>query len=250
MTHNSEWLQRGQGTQTLVFLHYFGGAAESWQWVFDELAQDYACVAVNLPGFGGAHPLAEPNLAFMAQRVQRLLTSRLGLRRFSLIGHGFGASVALHLAGAPTCGLIDNLILIAPSVPAGKTPGEVFASRPMGRLDAQEAESSAKEACRLPLSAEQMATAVETQLEADVGTCRWWQQHANGQFTVDLVSNARVTLSVLSGRQDPVVALETLRSELLAHMPQAVLSLHPESGHLILLEDPQWVAQRVRAIVR
>jgi hypothetical protein len=48
------FLEWGDGDQTVVSLHYFGGSALSWQWVVEELAADIRCIALNLPGFGTA----------------------------------------------------------------------------------------------------------------------------------------------------------------------------------------------------
>ena len=62
------WLDRGTGAPTLVFLHYFSGAAASWQWVMRSLESDFRCVAIDLPGFGQAPPVTDAN----PQKLQRL----------------------------------------------------------------------------------------------------------------------------------------------------------------------------------
>lgn len=250
MTHNSEWLQRGHGERTLVFLHYLGGAEESWQWVIDELEQDYSCVAVNLPGFGGARPLDHPSLNGLASAVRFLLEERLRVDRFTLIGHGMGGKVALQLAADDASEHIDHLILVAPSPPEPERSREVSASQRLGRLDPQEAEVYARHSSRLPLSAEQMATAVETQLEVDEHTLRWWLEEGCATSVAASLPRIRASVSVLAALHDPVVKLEELRAQLIDRMPHAVITVHPESGHLLPLEDPQWLAQRIRAIAR
>ena len=49
-------VDQGAGKPVLVFLHYFSGAAVSWQWVMKILQADYRCIALDLPGFGETAP--------------------------------------------------------------------------------------------------------------------------------------------------------------------------------------------------
>lgn len=67
----------------LVFLHYFGGSAQSWQWVAEKLSSDYRCLTINLPGFGGAAAVEEPTIQGFAAYVQEELSS-LGVKAYTL----------------------------------------------------------------------------------------------------------------------------------------------------------------------
>jgi pimeloyl-ACP methyl ester carboxylesterase len=61
------------GVQTVVLpqlLHYFGGAALSWQWVTELLSDSFRCIAIDLPGFGNAAPLEHPSIEGFAAFVQ------------------------------------------------------------------------------------------------------------------------------------------------------------------------------------
>ncbi len=55
MAENNKILQWGNHGPILVFLHYFGGSAQSWRWVVEKLSDDYRCIAITLPGFGGGN---------------------------------------------------------------------------------------------------------------------------------------------------------------------------------------------------
>ena len=62
------FLEWGNGEKTLVLLHDFGGAANSWQWVAQKLP-DYRCIALNLPRFGGTPAPQKPSLQHYAEVV-------------------------------------------------------------------------------------------------------------------------------------------------------------------------------------
>ena len=44
--------QRGAGGPALVFLHYWGGSARTWQHVVDALSPDYRTIAIDQRGWG------------------------------------------------------------------------------------------------------------------------------------------------------------------------------------------------------
>lgn len=100
----------------LVFLHYFGGSAQSWQWVAEKLSDNYRCVALNLPGFGGTPPLEKPSTQGFADFVRSAL-SKLKIGRCALIGHSMGCKIALQVAADAAPETIQQLILVAPSPP-------------------------------------------------------------------------------------------------------------------------------------
>ena len=96
-TDSFSFLDRGSDQPTLVFLHYFSGAAISWRWVMEILEADFRCVALDLPGFGEAPPLSEPSLANYSRFIQDALDA-LDLDRVVLIGHSMGGKLALQVA--------------------------------------------------------------------------------------------------------------------------------------------------------
>jgi pimeloyl-ACP methyl ester carboxylesterase len=87
----------GEG-DPLVVIHGGGGDARSWEHNISDLAKKYAVYAPDLPGYGGTQALNGkyyiPELSdFVAK-----FTERLGLKKFSLLGHSLGGGVALDFA--------------------------------------------------------------------------------------------------------------------------------------------------------
>lgn len=78
----------------VVFIHGIGGAARIWQAQLTTFcAAGYACVAVNLPGYGGRVPVQEVTFEDLATDVEATLASS-GLKQPALIGHSLGGMIA------------------------------------------------------------------------------------------------------------------------------------------------------------
>ena len=92
--------QAGDKRPVVVFLHGFMGNARDWDAIIEQLAPDFACVTVDLPGHGDALvPESEPfpDMAATAALLTRELAAA-GIDRFSLVGYSMGGRVALYTA--------------------------------------------------------------------------------------------------------------------------------------------------------
>jgi pimeloyl-ACP methyl ester carboxylesterase len=107
----------------LVFLHSLGATAETWDLVAQHLYQHHPLVAFDLRGHGQSdHPDQSYDLATVAEDVICGM-AELGLGQVVLIGHGWGARVALVLAARHPA-LISHLVLVdCPHVEPRHWPG-------------------------------------------------------------------------------------------------------------------------------
>ena len=86
----------------IIFLHGFMGSSLDWDRIIDNLAQDYHCLAVDLPGHGkslGLEPL-QYTMAGTAQLLQKALKQQLSPQRHLadlLVGYSMGGRLALYL---------------------------------------------------------------------------------------------------------------------------------------------------------
>lgn len=87
----------GEG-EPLVVVHGGGGGAEAWLPSAAELCRHYRIYVPDLPGFGRSQPM-EGDFG-ISEFVEFLedFTRSLGLKRFHLVGHSIGGSIALHYA--------------------------------------------------------------------------------------------------------------------------------------------------------
>lgn len=82
------------GGPTLVFIHGVGLRAEAWGAQIDALSKDFRVVAIDMPGHGDSAALpAEPSLSDYTKAVATCLEEPC-----VVVGHSFGAMIALDLA--------------------------------------------------------------------------------------------------------------------------------------------------------
>ena len=69
-------IQSKDEREVLVFLHYFGGSAASWDRVIEKLSDDYHCIAITLPGFGASDPMKMLSIEAFDEFVQKNLEKK------------------------------------------------------------------------------------------------------------------------------------------------------------------------------
>lgn len=89
-------IERGDGPETVVFLHGLFGRARNLGFLQREASQTFRTIALDLRNHGeSSHgPVSYPA---MAQDVLETLDD-LGIERFSVVGHSMGGKVAMMLA--------------------------------------------------------------------------------------------------------------------------------------------------------
>ncbi|RDZ26786.1 alpha/beta fold hydrolase [Lysobacter silvisoli] len=81
----------------LLLIHGFPSSSATFRNVIAPLAQRCYVVAPDLPGYGQSDPIEQPSFSRYADIIEGLLT-QLGIDRFHLYLHDYGAAVGLHLA--------------------------------------------------------------------------------------------------------------------------------------------------------
>jgi len=103
-----------QGAPALLLLHGFGSSLQAWDDWSLTLEQKYRVIRLDLPGFGltGASPAndysEEKDLAILTH-----FADKLGLEKFSVVGHSMGGKMAWSLAASQP-ERVQALVLMAP----------------------------------------------------------------------------------------------------------------------------------------
>lgn len=250
-TSSLSFSSQGSGQPTLVFLHYFSGAAASWQWVMEVLKTDFRCIALDLPGFGDASPLAEPSLKNYSLFVRNALV-QLELEHVVLIGHSMGGKIALQVAadlGADLgADMLERVVLVAPSPPTQEPMPEDERERLLGNHHYPDvATTTVNSATQKPLPESRKTLAVLTHTQAEDCTWRWWLLDGMNHSIADQLNQIQVPVGVIASADDPVIPWDTIRHEVMALLPEAKLTKLSDVGHLIPLEAPQELAQSLRS---
>lgn len=92
------YAKRGDGGQTILLVHGFGGDIDNWLFNIDALADKNTVYALDLPGHGqSTKQLADPSLKGLTTAVAGFM-DHLGLGGAHLVGHSLGAAIALQMA--------------------------------------------------------------------------------------------------------------------------------------------------------
>lgn len=244
----NEWGTEGQG-KTLVFLHYFGGAADTWEWVCRDLSPEYRCYAINLPGFGGTAPLEEPSLNNFALYTLQII-GELNIKKYTLIGHSMGGKVAMLVAAEAPDDTIEQLILLAPSPPTVERMPESEKAQMLIHPSAEAATANIKKNSVQPLSTDAYELAVGTNYMVDGNTWRWWIEKGMDDSIADRVTNLAMPVTVLSSKDDKAITPDMIHNDVMPNLKGARLIETQGLGHLYPLEQPGWVAEMIRQLVK
>ena len=112
----------GPGPEVALFVHGMSGAATNWTDLMGELAPDFDCVALDLPGSGFSPPprrMSGYSVGALAGTVIRLIESlaqESGAGPVHLFGNSMGGAIAIRVA-ARRPDLVRTLTLISPVLP-------------------------------------------------------------------------------------------------------------------------------------
>jgi pyruvate dehydrogenase E2 component (dihydrolipoamide acetyltransferase) len=118
------YLRHGDGPDTVVLVHGFGGDLATWLFNHEALARTGRSVyALDLPGHGGSSKAVESgSLDELVGAVADTLDA-LGLSQVHLVGHSLGGAVAASLA-AKRPDLVASLVLVASAGLGEEVSGE------------------------------------------------------------------------------------------------------------------------------
>ncbi len=235
--------------KTLVFLHYFGGSADTWQWVAQGLKRQYRCMAVNLPGFGGTKPLETPSVKNFAQHTLQLLKS-LQVEKYTLIGHSMGGKVAMQMAADAPVGSIQQLILLAPSPPTFEDVPEQEKQQMLVHPSAEAAVANIKKNSVQPLTTDMFELAAGTNYMVDGNTWRWWIEHGMTDSIAADVAGLQMPVTVIASKDDQAITPKMIKEQVMPNLKGARLIETQGFGHLYPLEGPVWVAELLAQLVK
>ena len=92
------YAKRGEGGETVILIHGFGGDLDNWLFNIDALAEKATVYALDLPGHGqSSKKLDKPGLAAMTAALSSFMDT-LGISKAHLVGHSMGGAIAMQMA--------------------------------------------------------------------------------------------------------------------------------------------------------
>jgi pimeloyl-ACP methyl ester carboxylesterase len=244
--------------EPVVFIH---GAfiADTFRPLLAEpsLAGHYRLILYHRRGYAGSSRASEPVSVARQAADCRALLRHLDVERAHVMGHSYGAVVALQLA-LDTPSVVHSLALLEPGLMVGASAQGYRESLARGveRYREAGAEVVVDEflQARWPgyrATLDRVLPGAFAQALADAGT--WFEREVSGQLgwhfgEAEVRRISQPTLSVLGGESDALWSRfgETHRL-LLAWLPHAEGFVLPGTTHFMQLEDPRGMAEALAA---
>lgn len=247
---------QGEGVPTLIFLHYWGGSARTWDAVVAALPARYRTVRPDLRGWGQSQRFETPatpiafSLDAFADDVLNVVQA-LRLDHYVLVGHSMGGKIAQRIASRRPVGL-SGMVLVAPAPP---TPLNMPEDALAAMVRAYDSVASVELAIdhmltARPLSPAQRQQVIEDSLQGMPDAKRAWPQFTSREDIAESVARIEVPVAVIAGTLDKVDSVTTLQAELLSRVPHAALHELTDIGHLSPLEAPSEVAAIIDQFIR
>ncbi|WP_031428201.1 alpha/beta fold hydrolase [Flavimarina sp. Hel_I_48] len=236
----NDCLKVGNGDKNMVFVHYFGGNAESWQWLAEYLKNDFTCYLINLPGFGNTEPLDRISISAFAENLEARIKA-LKLDTYILCGHSMGAKIVAY-AAARSKNPPQHLLLIAPSPPTVEKMPVEEKKRMLKHPDRQEAITTVSNATVAALNDELFQHAVASQLEIDDKTWDWWLETGMNNDVSSHIKKGNTPTTIVCSQDDPVIPMKWIEEEVKPYFNDPKVVVLKKIGHLIPMEAPKELA--------
>lgn len=239
----------GQGTP-VVFLHGFPFDHEIWQSVVPLVAKEARVILPDLRGHGRSPvPDGVYTMRQMAEDVVQLL-DRLEIEKAVLVGHSMGGYVSLAFAHAYP-GRLLGLGLVAT---------QSAADNPEKRQSRLKLASSIKRRGMKPVVSDMLPKLTSRQdllpplmevmlRTSPVGAAGALKGMAERPDMTGLLAEIQAPALVLTGLDDQLLPLENVK--MMAQMlPKGWLVEVPETGHMLMMEAPEKVAEALCQLVQ
>ncbi len=245
---NTIYIRIGTGKMNLVFVHYFGGDANSWQWMAAHLKEDFTCYLLNLPGFGNTAPLETKTIKNFAEYLNQWITN-LNLDNYILCGHSMGAKIVAYAAASATTPP-EHLILIAPSPPTVEKMPSEEKKRMLKHPDRTEAINTVNGATVQKLDTEKFQHAIDSQLAIDDATWDWWLERGMENDVSAHIKTGQVPTTIICSQDDPVIPMQWIEEEVKPYFKNPEVIVWKNLGHLIPMEAPEKLAEALQKLLK
>ena len=244
------YVQAGKG-EDIVLIHGIGASVYMWRFIFPFLETKYRVTAIDLPGFGKSSKEAKRDYGLDAQTeiVVRAL-EKIGIKEASLIGSSMGGAVSLWLAKLyPE--RFKKLAVLAPATDSRLVPLPIYhfaTAAPFFRKAVNR--RTMKLILGRVLARRDLITdeVVDSYLEPfkDKGESvrAFWSAMTllSDKRLPSQIQGIAAKVLVIYGEKDLMVPRRSIQ-KLMKQLEDAKLVTHPDGGHHIQEDEPEWTAQ-------
>ena len=230
---------------TLVFLHYFGGAAQSWGEVIDTLENDFHCIAFDMRGFGSSQNAASFTIEDYARDVIDL-TDALDVKNYILIAHSMGGKIALSVA-AQNPKHLRSLILFAPSPLTPEPMAEADRQKMLATHGTKKAaEETLVNGVSRTIEDVILADAIRANLRSSEAAWKAWLEVESRRDISPQTEKIAVPIFAAVGANDENMTAELTMREIISRVENGELSIIENAKHLLPLEAAKETIETIR----
>jgi pimeloyl-ACP methyl ester carboxylesterase len=242
--------EEGSGQPSLLFLHFWGGSAETWNGVIAMLTNRFRCISYDHRGWGRSDkPTTGYSIESLATDAMVLIET-LGLENYVLVGHSMGGKVAQYIAARKPVGL-KKLILVAPS-PAGSTilPENMRGAMRNAYTSLDHIEATIDHVFKASDLRPEVRAQVIKDMQVQTDAARLgWTDIALPEDVSKGVNSIAIPTFIIAGENDIVDTPERLEHEVRLVIPGAKMVVVEGVGHLSMLQKPERIAELIGAFV-
>lgn len=237
--------QGNQEGPALVFMHYLGGSAKTWNPVIDNLKHEYDCIAFDMPGFGNSGALKDMSIQSQAKALWENIAC-LNIKTPVLIGHSMSGKIA-SVMSLQYPEKISGLLLVAPS-PLTPQPMTVqqYLQQKEWQGSAEEAEVFVNGICFKPLEPILAKLAIEDTLRADPEAFHKWADNGSQEDFEGVFNKVKLPVKLIIGNNDKSAPNinQQIKSTLVYYNPYS-FSIINDCGHLLPLEHADVLSNEI-----
>jgi pimeloyl-ACP methyl ester carboxylesterase len=262
------WMS-GTGPEVVVLVHGLGGNLAGWHLaIVPDLQRDYRVLTYDLRGHGRSDaPPAGYTTGDMVKDLRGLLDA-LDIEKAVVVGHSWGADVALHFALLHPARVTELVIvegaLLAPLAPVYRSTDwagwayvtetiEVLIGRPIPEESRHDLEFLVRQLIEIPIMygpAQGRPRDEEIVFRVlDILRPMWEGREAEGNMSIDSLSKIALP-TLLIGEANSVFA--EAQQELAARLPSSTSAILPGAKlkHFSSLEHPELILSNMRDFLR
>jgi pimeloyl-ACP methyl ester carboxylesterase len=254
--HGTHWQSWGHGPRPALAVHCMLGHSGPWGLIGEALGDQITLTGFDLPGHGKSAPWAGESEPGGYQKLATQVAASFVDRPIDLIGHSFGALVALRLAvAAPQA--IRTLTLIEPVLFAAVrgTPDWDAVWPGQARLEAMLAEGRAEEAARAFMK--DWGAGVPWEAMPPAQRARFTEQMGVVQAVTaanfadpgnilreDGLEGIDAPVLIIRGETSPAIIAPVCEA-IAARLPDVGLAVVPGAGHMLPLTHAKQTAELI-----
>lgn len=141
---------------------------------------------------------------------------------------------------------VKQLILVAPSPPTVEQISDEDLQQMLDHPNRTQAENTVKNITIKPITEEQRDLIIQNNLLSDTKTWDWWCLQGSKHSISSDAENLFLPITVIASEDDPAISFKSILEETIPNLPDAKLVTTKGVGHLIPIENPEWLALEIK----